>query len=130
MKIGERKEFEKYSLELDGRGFLWIRHKPNVVLELEDAIAQEKELVLACNGVKTPFLIDIRVQNWDAPKEVREFHASSAKLIEIRKAEAILVNNLGLRMLANFYNKINKPSNPVKVFTDEASAIKWMVNLK
>lgn len=125
--ITKRQTYEKYDLEMDARGFLWIRHKPNLVFELEDAISQEKELVEICENKPTPFLIDVRVQNWDAPREAREFHASSKPLLAIRKAEAILVNSLGLRVLANFYNKVNRPPNPVKVFNKEDEAIKWLL---
>jgi len=115
---------------MDEAGFLWIRHKSNVTLELDDAMNQVKEIAHICENKKTPFLIDVRVVNWDAPKEVRKFHATNKELLRTRKAEAILVNSMGLRMLANFYNKFNKPPNPVKVFTNEANAIRWTLEMR
>ena len=124
-----KKEFDKYNLEMDSRGFLWIKHKPDVTFELEDAIQQENELISICEGKLTSFVIDVRILNWNAPKEVRNFHATSKKLQNIRKSEAILINNLGLRILANTYNKLNNPPNPVKIFTNEAEAINWSLKL-
>ena len=124
------KDLKKYSLAMDSRGFLWIKHKPFVLFELDDAIEQEKVLIDFCENKRVPFLIDIRVHNWNATKEVREFHSKSKNLLNIRKAEGILVNNFGLKMLANFYNRFNNPPNPVKVFTKETEAIKWILKLK
>ena len=126
-KTVKSKDFGKYSAELDERGFLWIRHKSNLTFELEDAQLQEKDLIEFCGGHSLPFLVDVRVQNWDAPKEVREFHATSLPLLELKKAEAILVNSLGLRILANFYSRFNRPLNPSKVFTNEDEAIEWVL---
>lgn len=118
-------DFPKYGLELDRRGFLWIQHRSNIRFELEDAIKQESEIIEFCENKTIPFIVDVRVNNWDAPKEVREFHATSKGLLRIKKSEALLVNNLGIRILANFYSRINKPPNPAKVFNDELDAIKW-----
>lgn len=113
---------------MDDRGFLWILHKSNVTLELADALEQEKEIVAFCDNKRMPFMIDVRVDNWNAPKEVREFHATSKPLFKIRQAEAILVNSLGIKILANFYNRFNNPPNPVQVFTDEGEAIEWVLS--
>lgn len=122
----KKKNLDKYSLELDARGFLWIRHKSNISFDLNDAINQRDEIVSICEEKRTPFLVDVRVTNWTAEKGVREFHASDEQLLSIKNAEAILVNNAGIRLLANFYQKMNKPPVPVKVFTDEEKAIKWV----
>lgn len=124
------KDLGKYSLELDERGFLWIRHKSDVTFELEDAVKQRNEILEFCNNEQLPFLIDVRVTNWNAEKDVREFHSTDEALLSLKNAEAILVNNLGIRILANAYQKINKPPVPVKVFTNEDKAIEWIVSQK
>ncbi len=120
------KDLGKYSLELDKRGFLRIRHKSDTTFDIDDAIAQRNEITKFCDHQKMPFLIDMRVTNWSADKEVREFHASDKDLLAIKNAEAILVNNLGIRILANAYQRVNRPPVPVKVFTDENKAIEWI----
>jgi hypothetical protein len=122
-----KKDLGKYSLELDERGFLWIRHKSNITFELDDAITQRNEIIDFCQRKSLPFLIDVRVTNWTVEREVREFHSTDQELLSIKNAEAILVNNVGIRLLANFYQKMNRPPNPVKVFTDESKAIDWVM---
>jgi hypothetical protein len=119
-------DFEKYSLELDARGFLRIKHRSNILFDLDDAIKQEADIIEFCQNKPMPFLVDVRVQNWNAPKEVRDFHSTSKGILKMKKCEAILVNNLGIKILANFYSKFNKPPNPAKVFTEELKAIEWV----
>lgn len=101
-----------------------------MTFELEDAVKQRNEILEFCNNEQLPFLIDVRVTNWNAEKDVREFHSTDEALLSLKNAEAILVNNLGIRILANAYQKINKPPVPVKVFTNEDKAIEWIVSQK
>ena len=124
-----RFDSDKYSMNLSLEGILEIRHKDNVQFNIEDAINQRDKIIQLVEGKRTPFLIDVRVTNWDATKEVRKFHASDEKLLSVRSAEAILVNNLGMKILANFYNKFNRPPNPVKVFTNEVDALNWLCSI-
>lgn len=42
-------------LELDVRGFLWIKHKSHVHFELEDAIKQVEEIASFCDALPIPF---------------------------------------------------------------------------
>jgi hypothetical protein len=42
-------------------------------------------------------------------------------------AIAIFSKSLGQKILANFYIKTIKPNTPTKFFTDEESAIKWLI---
>lgn len=41
-------------------------------------------------------------------------------------AKALLVTNIGHRLLGNFYLSVNKPSIKTKLFTDRYSAIDWL----
>jgi len=45
-------------------------------------------------------------------------------------AEAIIIDNLAIRLLANFYMKINRPEQKIKLFKDEAAALEWINGLK
>jgi hypothetical protein len=41
-------------------------------------------------------------------------------------AKALLVTNIGHRLLGNFYLSVNKPAIKTKLFTDRQSAIEWL----
>jgi endo-1,4-beta-mannosidase len=45
-------------------------------------------------------------------------------------AEAIVMNNLAIRLLANFYMKINRPEQKIKLFSNENAALEWINGIK
>jgi hypothetical protein len=42
------------------------------------------------------------------------------------KASAIVVKNLGQKIIADFYYKVNRPKQPYKVFWQFDKAIEWL----
>ena len=42
------------------------------------------------------------------------------------KAESFITNNLAQKIIGNFYMKIQKPTRPTKLFTNEKDAIEWL----
>ena len=45
-------------------------------------------------------------------------------------AEAIIIDNLAIRLLANFYMKINRPEQKIKLFSNEVAALEWINSIK
>ncbi|HTF02478.1 MAG TPA: hypothetical protein VK826_00570 [Bacteroidia bacterium] len=43
-----------------------------------------------------------------------------------RKAEAILVTSLAIRLIGNFFVRFYKPNIPIKLFDNEADALNWL----
>lgn len=71
-------------------------------------------------------LILISLSDYINPSvEVREFWAAKERN-EISLAEAILINNLPMTLIVNFYLNINKPQRPTKIFKNEKDAIDWL----
>ena len=62
-------------------------------------------------------------------KEAREFSANPENE-NVAKAIAYVIDNMGHRLIINFYVKINKPVKPIKTFSNEAEAIKWLSKFK
>jgi len=46
------------------------------------------------------------------------------------RASAIVVKNLGQKIMADFYYRINKPKQPFKVFSSFEKGIQWLHSLK
>lgn len=57
--------------------------------------------------------------------ELRNFAASS-KANKHTIADAVVINSLSQRIMANFYIRFNKPIRPTKVFTDRKLAEEWL----
>jgi hypothetical protein len=45
-------------------------------------------------------------------------------------AKAIVVPNLGQRIIGSFFIKFNKPPSPTRLFSNEADAVIWLENMK
>lgn len=59
----------------------------------------------------------------------REFSASDEGL-QYTIGDALVVNSLAHKILANFYLKFNKPRKPSKAFDHEEHAITWLLSLE
>lgn len=62
-------------------------------------------------------------------KEAREYSANPENLTGVT-AIAYVIDNLGHKLVINFFMKINKPPISIKVFTDEKSAVDWVEKYK
>lgn len=57
--------------------------------------------------------------------EARKY-ASSREGTQYTLATAVLVNNLAMQMLMNFFMRVNKPIIPTKGFTTKQDCISWL----
>jgi hypothetical protein len=64
----------------------------------------------------------------DVDPDVREWSSSEID-VKYTVVDAIVINSIGQKILADFYLKINKPKQPTKIFTSIDKAIEW-VNFK
>ena len=58
--------------------------------------------------------------------ESRKYFAEHKKYNKLNIAQAIVVNNMPIRLLASAYYKLYTHENPVKVFSDIESAKTWL----
>ena len=123
-------ELEKVHLYLIEDGFTLLTAKNNVEVELEDAIEIDDISYDLVEGKPFVTLVDGRNVRSNISHEARDFFANDEKITKIRKAQAIVVNNLHTKLLANFYMKFYKPENPVKIFSDYDKAEKWVKEIK
>ena len=119
-------ELEKAHLYLIEEGYILLRFKDKVEFKLEDA----KEVIdLIFDFVEgKPFVIlsDARDIRSNMTNEARKHFADDKKIVAIRKAQAIVVNNLHTKIIANFYMKFDKPANDIEIFKDYIKAEKWI----
>lgn len=97
--------------------------KDNITMEIPEQLEHLKALIVLTNGHPTPFIVTIG-------KRVAISHEARENSILIEEqaptnAVALIVLNLGYRLVVDFYLKINKPKTPYKVFTDKEKAIEW-----
>ena len=123
-------EIEKADLYLIDEGLTLLKFKDKVDFELEDAIEVDEILINLVEGKPFVILIDARNIRSSMSHEARDFFANDKNIIDIRKAQAIVVNNLHSRLIAKFYMTFNKPPNPIKIFNDYKKAEVWIKEKK
>ncbi len=119
-------ELDKAHLYLLDKGFTLLIFKDKVDFELEDAIEVDDITLDFVDGKPFVTLVDARNISSNMSHEAREYFANDKRIIDIRKAQAIVVNNLHSRLIANFYMTFYKPANPIKIFSDYDKAKKWI----
>lgn len=110
--------------QLDDRIIL-IEFKNDFLIELEDVVEINKECYSLSGGQPFLSLMDIRVDGM-MTAEARQLLAKDPLISNLRMAEAFVINNLVTRIFAKFYMKINRPDNPVEVFSHSDEAINWL----
>jgi len=125
-KLMVTKELYSAIISLDEDKVLLVKYKNGMDVDLEEA---EKIMDATVNIVeKTPFYLIV-----DARDVLGSIDHNSRKLMsehevnEFNIAQAIIVNNIASRLVANFYLKFYKHSNPIKVFTNINEGRKWLL---
>lgn len=110
---------------------VWIRYKD---YGEEIGIAQAKMSSAALSrltGVKQVHLIiDFRGTHIAFTNEARDFFARSDSHSKKRNSQALIIEGLPHKLVANFYMKFNRPNCPVAVFEDPQKALDWTRRLE
>jgi hypothetical protein len=106
--------------------FLNVEVKGDGDFSLENTKDTFEEISKVKGEQKIYILLDARPVNYDyVPKETLSFLADNS-YVKYQKKLAILINNTGLQLLANFYLKFFKPKTQTKVFKTRSSALTWL----
>ena len=75
-------------------------------------------------------LIDARNIFGTIAPDAMNFFAKDKELTSRRMAQAIVVNNLPLKILANFYLRVKKPAREAVIFSQLEDAVTWLSERK
>ena len=88
-------------------------------LEMIDGIEE------LCRGEKHLFML-LGTEGSTMTREARELDVVERRA-KVTKAQAVVVESLPVKLLANFYGRFKKLPYPYKVFDDRESAIEWLL---
>lgn len=108
-------------------GILHFYYKEIETMDLDMAITCVKDRLQFTDNKAYPCLVDV-IMLKNSTKEARDYLAVQGN--EGISANAILVNSMAFKMMANFYIMVNKPQNPTRMFTDKTSALEWLEQFK
>jgi len=96
--------------------------------DTRESLADAKENIAAlaklCEGRKCPVMIDLAGSR-SISQDARRYYSGEEAGRHIC-ASALIVGSPVSRVLGSFFLGLNKPAYPVRLFTSEAEAIKWL----
>ncbi len=124
-KVGDI-ELPWVSIHLLEKRILYLRFKPfEDEIDLEMAKRHSKAISEFLNGEGAYFIVNFTNTHIVFSNEAREFFATDANHTKLRFSQAIVIDTLAYKIVANFYIRFNKPVGPTKIFEDLESAFKW-----
>jgi hypothetical protein len=119
-------EFLHVSLRNDGIVTVFIKNHTEINVSLQkDMIKIYNELT---GGKKAVFLFEAG-EFVSITKEARSYAIRMEKDTPTY-ASAILVKNLGQKIIADFYYKVNRPKQPYSIFWQKEKAIEWLNDMQ
>jgi hypothetical protein len=113
-----------YYLYLGADGIMYIRISP----EKEETVELVKEMVKKMgemvNYKQVPMLA--KHEEFALPGKPNRDYWATKDACPYSKADAFIINSMAMKLISNFYLKVNKPERPTRMFTDEKEAIKWL----
>ncbi len=110
---------------LDNDGYVWIKLKEHADIFEQDILEFSQILDDLCDQKKRMFFIDTRNTYANISPAARKLLATNLDIVKWRMADAILVNSLHMRLLANAYRKLDSPTVLIRVFSDVEKAKIW-----
>ena len=113
-----------YYLYLRSDGIMYIR----ISSEKEESVELVKKMVEKMGEMVGYNTVPMLAQHDEFAlpgKENRDYWATK-EACPYSKADAFMINSPAMRLIANFFLKINKPERPTKMFSCEKEAITWL----
>ncbi|MDX2361692.1 MAG: hypothetical protein QNK23_12865 [Crocinitomicaceae bacterium] len=109
------------SLRIDGIMHVYLKPGVNITVESQ---ARMLDAYGKLTEIPRPFVFE----PGEFSSITKEARANAIKIESNSPvlASAIVVNNLGQRILADYYYKFNKPKTPIKIFKNMDLAIEWL----
>lgn len=105
-------------------GILLNYFKASENIEIEDFRELRKVNLQLADG-KPYTVLGMADELTSFTKEAREWLASK-ETVGLKIAKAIVISNLGQRIIGNFYIKVNQPYTKTKLFTKREKALEWL----
>lgn len=109
-------------------GILRIELLENSEIDLDESKLMQQASLKITENKKFVALVDARAR-LVVTKESREWGSTPEAQINML-AQAILVNSIANKLVGNFIIQFHKPAAKTRLFSDEASALKWLKEQK
>lgn len=111
--------------EFDPRGFVRATMLPMLEMTLQDAHEAIEATARVNGGNRCPVLVDSRLLKSQS-KEARDYLVSE-EANRVSSAVALFIGSPVSRMIGNFFMRHHAHRTPVRLFSDEESAVQWLL---
>ena len=117
----------KLRVWLRSDGIVQVVWRPGAQVRLEDVAASADAVDTFLGGYRHPILMDLRAGGQAMHRAARMAVGRREEAVEeFVAAIALIVNNPLGRMTGNMFIALRKPTPPMRLFGDEASAVAWL----
>lgn len=124
IKIITKVDLHASTVSLRSDGIIHLELHPVEELAVKDAWEIIKAIEGIGKGKKFPNLITAK-DYVNIDKEAKVLSASEEGN-QYTLADAIVVDSIALKLIANFYISFNKPVRPTRLFSSEEKAVAWL----
>jgi hypothetical protein len=110
----------------DNLKLIVVKFKDNVDVDIKEITILVNETLDLVKDNKFYLLVDARDILGNMDHESRKYFAEHKVYNELNIAQAILVNNMPIRLLATAYYRLYPHKNPVKIFSEISKAKEWL----
>jgi hypothetical protein len=107
-----------------------VRYKDGANLELEDAVEVRDAFIELAGGRKFLGLVDARNMGGTLGRKASDYFAKDEKFNTLMMAQALVVNNLALTLIARFYIMISNPISEARIFKNIEESLDWLETKK
>ncbi len=105
---------------------LYVKYKPGEdELDITFAKNQVKSVQQICEGRPHHIILDFTQTSINFSPEARAYFAENESHNNLRLSQAIIINSLAHKLVANFYMRFNKPKSPTVIVNNMEQAINW-----
>lgn len=115
-------------ITLGADGILRCRVKATGDHTLADAVENIQASASLAGGVRVPTLLDARAAR-KIDREAREYYAGPENA-KVTLGTAMVVGSPVGRIIGNFLIQVNRPTFPIRLFSDEAEGVRWLEEIR
>jgi hypothetical protein len=115
------------TISRDDEGILRCKIKRTAVHTLEDAKENVRATAQLSNGARLPLILDAR-STPSLSREARAYYTGEENAKVVRATAMIIDSTVG-KIIGNFFIRVNRPPFPIRLFSTEASAHAWLLEI-
>jgi hypothetical protein len=119
-------ELAHCTLSIYKNNIVLIKIKDDAEINLENAIEITSNVIGLTNHQPFKIIVDARNIFGTFKSKARDHFANNEKYNQLRLKSAVIVNNISVRLLINFYRKVHLKKNNIKIVKDFEEALAWV----